>query len=198
MKELHACAVGTPSTDREDLISSLLRDIATLTPAEFKLAAYVYSLIQAEGGGVRASIAELAAAVGLSWRTTQACRAALIAKGVLTITSVGRSRGTYDVPRRAIPPEPDVHPQPEEPPAMQPCGIADLLGRLIGSTSLTSQAQEVVGGSDEALLRVLRSLADDGCTFDPTEPRLFLTALMYRTYSLQHEAAAEHGTSYAR
>src|SRR3954449_7985195 len=88
---------------RSALAALIRKKISQLTPVDFMLAVHVYACLEDEEGPVRSSIAELAAATGLSCRTVQSCRAHLIRSGILELNSTSRERSAYDLPR-TLPP----------------------------------------------------------------------------------------------
>src|SRR3982750_2926375 len=104
-------------TDYRSALAALIRKkISQLTPVEFMLAVHVYACLEDEEGPVRSSIAELAAATGLSCRTVQSCRAHLIRTGILELNSTCRERSAYDLPRT---PPPAVEPEQARPALQQ-------------------------------------------------------------------------------
>jgi hypothetical protein len=81
---------------------TLLHLMTVLSPAEFKLAAYLYLTITDTNEPIVRTIDELAQATHLGRRTISECRVKLLSQGVIWLASTGREKSRYALPEEYL------------------------------------------------------------------------------------------------
>ena len=164
---------------------------ANLSGAEFKVAAYLYRLLERRSS-LTIRIEDVSRATGVSWRQTQAALQSLARQGFLVIASGGGRGARYSLPAQR-PALAQLQPPPSSadlPPAVAAraatgssidADIAALLAVVYKQPDAAEMRElEQVAGGKRQLQACLREFRDREQRFEPTNRGLFRSAVLYQ------------------